>query len=338
MVSPTFASILRSGRSQFNESFVVARRLYPDLEPENFSEFLRTRVDAVVDSVAAVNADHAAEVAMVAYDTALALVGQRLAGPNARLSEIEEGWSRILPKIPVLVSSAPTRIFPAISNAIYLLATTPNAQAKRWIETMETLSDQCVNMEDFLKLGQFVAWLSGLAHLREGALKLSDELPEPLTLAALQVDPNLTWAEIRPRLLSDPWFNPSVSKEPVNATRVVARVGAFRGFGGLFTSPPLVVAMDQHFLTRSGDETWLLTADCFGATFHRATFEEFQAAVTQSKPSQNVSLDRASVAVDGERIAFPDLGYFTSSAISGTTLALTSSLTHSIILVALHQQ
>lgn len=334
MVNATFASILRSGRTQFNESFVIARRLYPELEPEQFSDFLSNRVDPIVEAVASVNADRAAEVAMVAYNTSLALVGQRLAGSNARLVEIDDGWRKLLPKIPSLVMSAPSRVLPAVSNAIHQLASTPNARTKQWTETMETLGPQCENVETFLRLGQFVAWLAGLAHMREGALNVSEEVPENLIVSALRLNDGTSWASVRSRLMVDPWCNPNVQEQP-DTPRIAARVGSFRGFGGLFTTPPLVAATDKHFLARSGDESWLLTADSFGATFHRATVDEFQSAVTHTVPSQNISLDRSTVSIAGKRIEFPDLGYFTSSASNETTLALTSALTHSIILVAL---
>src|SRR6185295_3137742 len=99
MVSTALASILRSGRAEFNSRFVAARRLHPELEPGAFTEFLATAVDTLAQAVAKVRAERLGEVVLAAYDAGLELVGQKLAGPKARVTGIEEAWHRILPKI-----------------------------------------------------------------------------------------------------------------------------------------------------------------------------------------------------------------------------------------------
>ena len=83
MVSAALASILRSGRSDFNARFIAARRIYPNLQADAFTEFLRTAVDEVVRAVEVVRADRLGEVTMAAYDAGLELVGQQLAGPGS---------------------------------------------------------------------------------------------------------------------------------------------------------------------------------------------------------------------------------------------------------------
>jgi hypothetical protein len=45
MISPALASILRSGRADFNARFAAARHLHPNLDACAFSEFLQTAVD-----------------------------------------------------------------------------------------------------------------------------------------------------------------------------------------------------------------------------------------------------------------------------------------------------
>ena len=335
MVSATFASILRSGRSDFNDRFAAARRLYPDLQPEAFKSFLETHVDDFVSAVGRLDGDHAAEVATVAYDIALTLVGQKLAGPGARLSEVDEGWRRIFPRISSLLAVSSGRIIPAISNAIYQLASTPNARPKEWIELMERLGPECSDTDTLLKLGQVLAWRSGLAHFRNSAIATADSLPEQLTLEALDADSASNWASLRARLVDDPWFDPQSAKDSFDGIRVVGRIGAFRGFGGLFVVPPLVVSSGTHFLARSGNECWFLTADIFGATFHRASVSEFEAAAAQSSLPKSLTINGAAVLFNGARLELLDLGYFTSAAANSKTLALTSPLTHSIVLVAL---
>src|SRR5882724_9945856 len=96
-ISEALASVLRSGRSEFNAQFAEARRLYPTLDGAVFLDFLRTEVDPLVRAVEKIKPDSIAEVAMAAYEAALELVGQKLAGPGIRNRVIEEGWRRVLP-------------------------------------------------------------------------------------------------------------------------------------------------------------------------------------------------------------------------------------------------
>ena len=333
MVSAALASILRSGRVDFNARFAAVRRIHPDLKAEAFAEFLRTAGDDLVQAVEKVRADRLGEVTMEAYDAALELVGQNLAGPGARLTAVEDGWRRILPKVASLVAAAPGRLIPAVCNAVHQLASTPEARPTQWIEIMEQLGPQCADADVFLRLGQVAAWRAGLAHFREGAIAAGDALPESLALAALGAKSPSTWTDVRTRLLGNPWYDPASTAKNSSAIRMVAQAGWFRGFGGLFVEPPLVVSSGEHFLARSNGDCWLLTADVFGATFHRASMKEFEAGERRLPPGLQVKGSR--VAFNGNRLEFPALGEFTSATANATTLALTSPLTHSIVLVAL---
>lgn len=338
MVSAALASILRSGRSDFNARFIAARHIYPDLQPEAFTEFLRTAVDDLVRAVHAVAADRVGEVTIAAYDAALELVGQKLAGPEAntssRLRLVDEGWRRVLPIIAPLVATAPVRLISGVCNAIHQLASTPSARPKEWIEITEKLGPQCTDPNMFLKLGQVAAWKAGFAHFRQGAIVAGDALPEALVLSALGAKSDSTWMDLRARLLSNPWFDPSGAGEESSVIRVAGQVGSFRGFGGLFVEPPLVVATGEYFLARSNSECWLLTADLFGATFHRASIEEFESATQRSQLPANLEIEGLRLSLNGERVELPAVGEVTSVAANGTTVALTARLTHSIVLIA----
>jgi hypothetical protein len=82
---------------------------------------------------------------------------------------------------------------------------------------------------------------------------------------------------------------------------------------------------------RSGEGCWLLKADAFGATFHRAEVSEFNAA--QRDPSLRVT--QAVLMQNGHTKELPELGKVTSAAATGDTIAVTGSLTHRITLLAL---
>ena len=258
---------------------------------------------------------------------------------GSRLVVVEEGWRRILPKIAPLVATAPYRLIPAVCNAIHQLASTPDAHPTLWIEVMEKLGRRCADADTFLKLGQVSAWRAGLAHFRQGAIAAADDLPEVLALAALGAKSDSTWAKVRAQLLANPWLDPASAAKESPVIRVVAQVGSFRGYGGLFVEPPLVVSTGEHFLVRSNSECWLLMADVFGATFHRASVKEFETATRECRLPSGIEINGPRVTFkcngNGDRFELPELGDFTSAAANATTLALTSRLTHSIVLVAL---
>lgn len=338
-ISEAFASVLRSGRAEFNAQFAEARRLNPSLDGAIFQEFLRTEVDRLVRVVAQTKVDSVAEVAMAAYEVGLELVGQKLIGPGARGRTIEEAWRRVLPPNIAPVIKAPARVIGAISNALHNLEGTPGARAEQWISEMEKVGPQCGDVDALLRLGQVEAWKAGLAHFRQGAIAAADNLPTPLALAAVGASAQVDWSEIKKRLLADPWFNPGDTvlkgSSKTNRVQVMAQAGAFRGFGGVFVEPPRVVSSGDHFLVRSGDESWLLTADIFGATFHRSSPDEFEAAAKKPNLAAGLSVSDSKITWKDERFEIPGLGKFTSSAANDTTLALTSELTHSVTLVAL---
>jgi hypothetical protein len=335
MPSPALASMLRSGRAEFNARFAAARRIHPDLDPASFAEFLCTSVDELVQAVEKVRPDRLGEVTNAAYDSALELVGQKLAGPGSRFRFVDDAWRRILPKTASVVAASPGRLIPAVCNAAHQLSSTSGARPEQWIQFMESLGPQCQDAETLLKLGQVCAWRAGLAHFRSGAIAAAAVLPEPLALAAVGGGPGLSWNNIRERLNGDPWFNPGDEAKSQSGVRVVAQAGSFRGFGGLFVEPPIVAASGDQFLARSDGECWLLAADAFGATFHRASVKEFEAAHAQTRLPTGLQVAGSRVVIQDQRFEFPELGDILSVAANATTLALTSRLTHAIVLLAL---
>ena len=242
----------------------------------------------------------------------------------------------------------------------------PGARPQEWLDSMRALAPLCADVPMLLQVGQVAAWRAGLAHYRQGALALCRRLALPLALAALGVptgsgsDPDggrppvvraavAETASLRPddlntlleRLAADPWLRPAdalIANRP-RELRIVARAGAFRGFGGLFMAPPVVTASGEHFVALSprpflpmgaGEARWLLTADVFGATFHRA------GDGPTATGSGAFQLDRSGrVTLGKDSKVFPELADFSSAAGNDRTLAVTTPLSHAVYLVAL---
>lgn len=339
MISPAFAQILKSGRAHFNQQFAAARRAQPGLDGDAFLGFLEEAVDPLVQAVGQAQPDRAADVATTAYDLALELAGQRILGRGEPGLTVADVWKRLLPAVPALVAANPARMLGATTNAWHALTITAGARPGPWLALMEKLGPAGADADAWLRLGQVAAWRSGLAHFRASALALAETLPEAARREIVGVPVGTRWEEARERLRADPWFDPAASGNGMHAgARVVAQVGAFRGFGGLFPEPPAVVASGDHFFVKSGGEAWMLTADAFGATFHRAKPEEHGALPVRRELSGRWRADGGRIEWNGAGVAVPGLGELTSVAATTTTVALTSRTTHRVVLLAWPQR
>jgi hypothetical protein len=331
MVSEPLAFVLRSGRDALNAQFAAARRQYPELDQDRFREFLASTVDGFAIATHAACPDRLPDVVMAAYELGLELVGKRLVGASSGPAVIETGWRTLAAAATPLLAAEPRRVLAALSNALHQLAVTPGARPEAWIRDLAALAPRCPDVASLLAVGQIRAWMAGLAHYRASALAVGDRLPEALALAA--VGASGSWSTLRARLAGDPWFVPSIDRGHA-ADTLVHGVGAFRGFGGVFRAPPRIALHQGQLVVSSADEAWLLAVDAFGATFHRASPEERATAAGATLPA-DARWANGTLTVRGRPLAAPICGALTSVAADHTTLAVTSSLTHTIAVVAL---
>jgi len=328
-VSAVLGEVLRAHRAEFNTRFAEMKRRRPGLEGETFSEALVTLVDPVVEAVSRIDREAVAETVSAAYDIMLLLVAEKLAGPAGRHSTLNEACRDLLPKAAERIAEAPLRMLGAVTNALVNLATTPEVREAEWIRSMEAVVAQCETVEMFLQAGQVAGWRCGLAQYRESALAIARRLPSELGSRLIGTEPGAQWEEVVAKLERERWWQPG---EPApKSLQVVRRAGAFRGFGGAFTEPPLVAAIEEDLYVWSGDNFWLLTADAFGATFHRVKAVEFEAA---AEARNAVKLEGDRIVCDGRTTKLPMLGTLTSAAATSDTVALTGSLTHAVMLLA----
>jgi hypothetical protein len=328
----TLESALLANRSRYNSRFAEARHYQPRLDSEEFARLLRTLAAPIAEAVQAIAPPALDPVVEALYDICLDLLAHDFLGPNSRYPFIAAGWQQALPKLARYLASDPRAVIGAVTNALYNLSLTPGARPADWLADVITLAGLEPELDALLKAGQVCAWRAGLAHYRPDALALCRSLPAALACAALGLpasgQPALDAALTR--LAADPWYRPAVGVAGAAQLKIVARAGAFRGFGGLFLAPPIVEPAGEHFLVTDGEGVWLLTADAFGATFHRA------ARPDASPPTATgFRINRAGkVSLGKTEAAFPQLAGSTSSAGNAVTLAVTAPYSHAIYLVA----
>jgi hypothetical protein len=279
-ISAPFAQVLAAGRSQFNARVVEAKHRYPALDSAAFAAFLESGVDSVVRAVAVAAPDRVAPVVLIAYDIALELVGQALAGPGARSKFLDQVWQELIPRFARLVSEQPIEVLAALTNAALNVDKVPKARTTQWLREMTAMSGRVDSLSRLRAIGQILAWRAGLAHYRAGAIGAADELPEALALAAVGAIANAEWKAVRDKLLSDPWWSPDRKTQD----RPAVEIGQFTGLGGVFRQPPELRACEDGFFVKSAERYYFLIADLHGAVLHPATLEEFESVKSWSGP------------------------------------------------------
>ncbi len=330
MSDPTLAQVLAANRGRYNAKFAEARHYQPKLEGEIFAELLRTLVAPIVEATAPEATETVTE---ALYDISLELLAQDFLGPNSRYPAIVSGWTHVLPKLARHLANQPRAMIGAVTNGIYNLSLTPGARPGAWMNDLLALGKVCEDTPTLLKAGQVCAWRAGLAHYRAGALALCKDLPPVVAHLALglSADDSQPLDVLLGRLETDPWYRPGsndIATEP--QLKIVARVGAFRGFGGLFLVPPIVEPAGEGFLVTDGEGTWLLMADAFGATFQRMSRPN-----TQPPMETPFKINRSGT-ISGQRLIapFPELAQSTSTAGNTHTFAVTVPYSHAVYLVA----
>lgn len=326
-VSAPLAAVLRAGRHEFNSAFALARQRFRDLDGNDVIAFARETIDPLARAVAAIDPSQVSDVVHAAYEIGIELVGHKLAGASVPVRAVEAAWERIALANVRHVITAPTRVLAAISNAVHQLRNTPGTDHAQWVEFLQCHGPECPDVDTLLRLGQLAGWRAGLAHYRAGALDVAEHLPHALVRAVLDLPADVAVPTALASLRRDPWFDPR-GKE--RGLRLVCRYGAFRGFGGLFLTPPLVAAVGEDLLVASGDDCWLLYADRFGTTLHRAPRELFPerpaASVVQVRDGQ--------VAEAGRSVDVSATGAITGCAVNSTTVVVATERTHALALLA----
>ena len=317
MLCDAFAAVLKAERVKFNTLFEQARRSYPALDSAAFYDFLVHCADPWVRAVHAAKPECVWDTVHAAYELGLELVGRQLAGPHARADGINHTWQRVLCSAAGVVADEPLRLARALSNAAHQLSIAVGTQSDVWIERMSAFAPHAPDADALLRLGQVLAWQSGMAQYRNSALGAADLLPPALALMAVSADVSADWSTEREQLRSNPWYRP---RSRSVAAGLVARTGRFRGFGGLFPQPPCVVAQGVSLYARSGESYWQLIADAFGATFHRSTDAGMIKAFSPLRKLPKGLMLPAS------------LGAPTSVAATQTTIAVTGKYTHEVLL------
>jgi hypothetical protein len=334
-----FAQALEAGRERFNAQVASARRSVPGFDPERFGRRFVVTAGPVVEAVAVLAPDRAPQVTDRLFDISLTLAIRGSLGPTVG-PLADEAWTRVLPSVASLVAQSPDRLVSAATNAVYNIALVAGTRPRDWIARMTIAGPACANVDEWLACGQVAAWLSGVAHMRDGALEALATLSPRTARTVLNLPANaspLDVPAIAARLRSDPWLPPDrvETASAVRGLQIVATVGGFRGLGGLFMIPPDIAMSEGRIVAFDGRRSWILSADCCGATLVRTESVDLDA---EEKTATEGIFELGSggrVSFGTYTRAFPTFAEVSSFAATPTTLAVAIPRSHYIYVVAL---
>lgn len=327
-ISDALAQALTARRAEFNARVVETRHRYPAFDTAAFAVFLQTSVDAIVRAVATVAPERVLPVVAAVYDIALELVGQALAGPAARSTLVDRVWQNLAPNYAHLLAQQPVEVLGALSNAALNIGKVPTARPDQWLNGMAQLAPHVDSLAHLHALGQVLAWRSGLAQFRFGAVRAADQLPESVALAAVGAKPDATWSSVRDGFLADRWWSPD-GKTEIGLAGI--EIGQFSGFGGTFGFPPSARARADGFVVRSGDRYSFLVADVYGAVLQPATADEFEQAEMHS--AKVAPLKESKLTSRRAKLGLPQKGMVV--VCNEYAAAITSPYTYSVLLLPL---
>lgn len=327
-LDPAMEAWLRRERSGLNAAFEAARVRYPALSADAALDWLRADVAPAVAAVAAIEPAAAARVGQTLYELGLVLLGQQLLGPQARSPLIAAALTLLVREAPALLAREPARLSGACANAAHHLGQHRGVRPTQWLEGLRRALPHCREVDTALDAGLVAAWLSGLPQYRDSALERAARLPDAVLAALLGTAPE---PALQTRLAADPWFQPGPPPLPLAAIR--ARVGDFRGLGGEFIVPPVVVGDGESVHAVSAGWSGQLLADAWGAQLIGTLPIGWPAPALALPPGYRLS-GALLTAPDGSRLELARYGPPTGIAWTRQLLALSFRDSHRIHVLA----
>jgi hypothetical protein len=334
---PAFVEALDIDRESLNQRFQFAARRQRIDGPE-FLRHLAERVNPVVAAVHELFPERSRAVSSELFDISLDLFGGSILGGESDLPVMDRLWRQLLPGIARFVARDPHRVVGSLCNGLLQIQWQTGHGAENWLKRMLAIAPACASSQQLLDAGKVLGWTCGMAQFRGAALRLARQIDRDLLIDILGLA-ETTASEDLERLIDqwehDPWSSPPTDAPPARRLRQVAKIGAFRGFGGPFLFPPTVLATQGRLLVGDTESQWQLHADRFGSYFHRVGEGKLRRQNSKAgKSDPNIATDGI-VTWNGGRFPFPQLAGSTTAAFDGVTLAVTLPNSFHIFLLAM---
>jgi hypothetical protein len=293
----------------YNQMYRENDMNYGAINHSLLASWIASVVEPIVKDVFISHPDHLPQIFKAFYIELLQILSNK--SGIIYENEYKAAW-KLCHKNPTLTATYPLRLLKAINSALESIRTYQPEKVLQWISLMDNTLINCKTIEEFLACGRIYAWMSGMAHLRTKAETEFFILRDELKHAILNNNPE---ANVLERAFRNEW--PKLKKP-----QFMGEAGGFVGFGGPFTTPPIVALLENELFATDKQNSCAFFADCFGKTL-----------ITEIPVSPKKIIEKSSVrdlnlykSSFGSYInTFNDI---TSYAIKNCTLVLTRASSH----------
>jgi hypothetical protein len=283
-LSLPFAGVLQKHRVLVNGLANEAINRFARLEPADVQRVLTEFVQPVVLAMlscrpsggetlpneASLDAESiAADAIAVVVGSALSAAGFRLLGFVPSVNRL---WTYLLPQLGPLLVEEPHLAGQLTNACAGVMKSSQMGAVDQWLGLLETVKPFAKSAASFRTLGVIAAWRCGMAAYRETALGLCDSSPDAAIRIILSIPPGTETSVALQRYKASRWFVPET-----HLGQPIRKIGAFRGLGGAFFTPPAISRVESaggdpagsSLVVSSGDDQWVLVVDGFGSTLQR---------------------------------------------------------------------
>lgn len=299
---------LKEHADEYNQLYYQYQLRSGKMDPVLLSRWIVSVIEPIVVSVTDVCPESLPGVFKAFYASLLPLLASNL----ALIYEVEyhDAWSMCTLN-PRLISKQPKRIINAVNSALISLRRNQPEKVGDWIRSMARIVVYCRTADEFLNCGRIIAWLCGMAHLREKAIKVYPGLSEEIK--------DVLKTEKLPAPLDDLLVTIWGKAEGFKFQGVA---GGFQGFGKAFTRAPLVAEVDGLIVASDRRTCCALFADVLGTVLIR------DVPVAPERIIALASASHAKQLTENDRKDYFDFKDITSCVALDSSIVVTRSSSH----------
>lgn len=344
-LSPQFKDALEAQRESLNQRFRTLQKLGTKIDPSEFQAHVLKRIGPIADAVHAYLPERLRTTVSDLADVSFDLFASNHLGNASKSKWMDQLWARVFPRAAQLIARDPSRSVGCLANGLIHIENYSEESAGRWLDLLERAIDACHQTDEWLVAGKIAAWLSGMVQYRREAISLARSLRPPIVRSLLALPESTSDSVLNSELAgfeSDPWHSLQI-ESPTEATQIerVKICCQFRGWGGVFMTPPQAAVVDGHLMVTDGTHVWQLLSDRYGWMTLRNEMEPSFLLKLAKKPiKSHRSADAPILKADGTIIwgsdtrHDPELAGNSSASYDGRTFAVTIPTSFHVFLFA----
>lgn len=329
MKSAALQHYLTVERDYCNQMVASVRHQSQSLDTAEFTWFLSDCLDPLMAALDGRSNQETFPIALAGFKHGLELAALNWLKNDAKKELLQQLWSGHYREIIAIVQQEPAKTFTQTGNLLSHLNALDPGHPQEWLTIMSRVTGVLEGHAQLTQTGLVCAWMAGLAHYRESALRQLTTLPETVARKLLELPDVRDLKQYLDELTKNRWLTvqSAANDNPVSTHGLKARVGSCTLLGGDLPAPPEVFAGDGQFFVRSGDLVWQLYVDAYGSSLLPCDPNDLKRHMSTNNQARIFS---GLSQIPG----LQDIGDISSTASLADTVALTSAETFAIIVLS----